>query len=558
MTLGDDDRHREEPTSGEARSIDRRKLLARSAAVGVGLAVAGPLTPASAARAITRLISAPRRGGTLIEGYDRDFSPITTITTAWLDPPHEALLEPLVRPDPRGIETPVLAERWTTNADRTLWRFKIRDGLKFHSGAPCTAASVVADFKAFAAPDAGLPFWWHRVSKVIAKPGNVVEVHCNQTYGPIQQVLLQQEESNIMNLATVKKAGKDYGVTVVDGTGPFQLKSFVPNSHVEVTRWDGYAGSISPWFSNKGKAYLDGIRWVAIVEAANRANEILSRNVNAVKRPLFQDLGALQDDKDLVVIETQEPSALIFGLVHTHTELGFDDLRVRQAISHAVDRNALVKIALLGHGSPTYGPIPPSSPVYEKGVEKFNQFDTKLAGQLLDQAGWVMGSDGVRAKGGNKLEFTVLNWTDDTRNVVAQALTQMLKNVGINMSVSNLDPAAFFPALGKAQAFLFQWLWSYPIAQQNTLADSRFRPIPNWAMANIPAVDHAFDAWFSSTTNPQLTRNAKKIQLVMAQQLPFLTLYAPNVIWAHTTKVHGWQPTTTNLYPYYNDVWVEA
>lgn len=499
------------------------------------------------------------RGGTLVEGYDRDFSPITTVTTEWLDPAHVALLEPLTRPNPQGVETAVLASTWTYNSDRTLWTFQLRDGLKFHSGASCTNESVVAAYNAFRAKTGGLPFWWNRVSNVEAASGNKVVVTCNESYGPFLDVLVQQMESNILNMATMNAAGSNYGVTVVDGTGPFKLSQFVPGSHVLVERWDGYAGLPSgAWLNNKGAAYLDAIRWVPIINAPDRADQILSGNVHIVKNPLFQDIPKLKANPNITVYELPGPNAMIFGLVQTKTNLGFDDLRVRQAISQAIDRSGLVKSILLGHGAPTYGPLPPNDPLYTSQVEQFNQYNVAQANSLLDSAGWVKGSDGIRAKNGNKLAFTIANEQDTTKDLIAQALVPMLAAVGVSASIKTYEQAAFIPALSTCEAFLFQWLWSPPIAQQNTLAASQFRPIPDWAMADIPAVDTAFSDWFSATSQSALTAAAQQIQLTMAQNLPFLTLYAPNEVWAVSNKVHGWAPNYTNLYPYYQDVWLEA
>ena len=87
----------------------------------------------------------------------------------------------------------------------------------------------------------------------------------------------------IANIETRKKLAEQYGQSGVDGTGPFLFEEWVPGSHVTVTRWDDYPGSIVPYFSNKGKAYLDGIRWEAILEAAQRAVRIENAEIDTLR-----------------------------------------------------------------------------------------------------------------------------------------------------------------------------------------------------------------------------------------------------------------------------------
>jgi peptide/nickel transport system substrate-binding protein len=558
------------------RRISRRTFMKRAAAMGVVATSAAAILAACQSATPTATGSAPAsvapgsaaptpggevtKGGTFIEGYDRDFSPITTNNAAWVDPTHEALLEPLVRPDPAGVITPMLAESWESNEDATEWRFKLRSGLTFHSGEPVTAAAVVASFDIARGATGQHPQWWTQVTGVSAEGDDVVVVTCDKPYFTFLDAVARQEFANVYNVDTATAAGADYGVTVVDGTGPFELQEFQPGSHVLASRWDEYPGPGDSWFENEGPAHLDAVRWVPLLEAANRANELLSGNVHAIKRPLPSDLEALTSNPDVVVVESEESAGVTFGLNFERTELGFDDLRVRQAISHAINRQAIVDTILLGHGVPAYGPFPSKYKWYEPQVEQFNQFDTARAQELLEEAGWVAGGDGVRAKDGQRLSFEIINMTDAVRNQAGDAIVAMLADVGVEARMSNLEAGAFFDGLGKpeTQAFFFQWLWMSPPNLLQVITDSRFRPAPNWEKANVPAVDAAIDKWQFATSEAEAEAAAREIQLVIAENLPTLTIFTPNVIWAHSAKVHGWTPTDSNLYPYYNDVWMES
>jgi ABC-type transport system substrate-binding protein len=136
----------------------------------------------------------------------------------------------------------------------------------------------------------------------------------------------------------------------------------------------------------------------------------------------------------------------------------------------------------------------------------------------------------------------------------------MLAKVGVEAKMSNLETGAFFTGLGKPelQAFFFQWLWMSPPNLVQVITDSSFIPAPNWEKAKVPEVDAAIAKWQCATSEADAQAAAREIQLVVAEKVPTLTIWTPNVVWVHNKKVHGWTPTDTNLYPYYNDVWLDS
>jgi peptide/nickel transport system substrate-binding protein len=486
------------------------------------------------------------------EGYDRAFSRMDTVVSSWADPSYNTLYESAMIAAPNGQIVPQLADWWKVSADGLTWTIKIRDGLHFHSGAPCTAAEVAANFNAFRDPKIGQnPPFWGPVTGVTTGPHNTVIVKMSHPYEAFVHTL-KTEFSYIENLAARKKAGSSYGASVVDGTGPFTLQSFVPADHVQVARWEGYPGSHVPFFQNKGKAYLDAVRWVSIREASNRANEIEAGNVDAIKNPLGQDVPRLKANADLTVLEFQELSNYCISVDFKHTQLGFDDVRVRQALSHAIDREAIITSILFGHGVATYGPISSSFIYYEPRVEHFNRYNVDLANALLDRAGWRMGPGGVRQKNGVKLAFEVINNNDTVTNQVLEAIAAYWQKIGVDATPVNLE---FEPFLAKLPtgiaAFAFKWLWSSPMDLILLNMSPSF-----YGHIEIPALQAAFSDWQHANSFAQLKAAASKAQLIAAQQVAYLPIYTPNTIWVHTSKVHGWRPTATTLYPFYNDVWL--
>ncbi|RDI73623.1 ABC-type dipeptide transport system periplasmic component [Gaiella occulta] len=545
--------------------LDRREFFKRASALGLSLGFAGTLLAGldrgSVAHAATRR-SAAVVGGTLREGYDRDVSRMDPVNTTWWDPGlYPATHETLVATSPKGQFQPMLAKSWAVSKNGLEWMFTLRKGLKFQSGAVVTAAAVAAAMKTFADPKSGVNAgFWKPVKSIKAVGADKVKVTLSHPYADFPFVL-NNGYSAIFNAPTRTKLGDKYGVTRTDGTGPFQLKELVPGSHAAVTRWDGYPGPGSPFVKNKGKAYLDGIRWEVLLEPAKRANELEAGNVDTLRNPAPQDVLRLKRNKNISVIELREPSLYLLGLNFKQTKLGFDDVRVRQAISYAIDRNAIVKTVFFGKATPAYTLVPSSYPYYVKAVEKYGAFDTAKANQLLDAAGWNRSGGGVRSKNGQKLSFKIIIENDKFEQLIAQAVQQMLKDVGVDMQFTVLGSDYFskFAAPGGPTGYMIKNLWTNMMDASILFAGSA-NAVPaccNASNASIPALDKAFDDWQKAANVGQLRGAAARAQLITAQQLPFIPIVTPFVIWAHSKKVVGWVPNEANLYPYYNDVYLQ-
>jgi peptide/nickel transport system substrate-binding protein len=548
----------------ENNLISRRQFVMRATALGLSLpAISGILASSGFAatrrRAVGAIASAPRVGGTLREGYDLDFSRMDPINTSWYDPGFFALYEALITLDPKARFVPQLAQSWTVSRDGKTWTFKIRKGAKFHSGAPVTAASIAAVYNTIINPKSGSPqiAMWAPVIKSVAKGQSVLQIQLKHPYANLPNVLATGY-SRIVNMVTRTKLGAvDYGKKVIDGSGPFSFVEWVPGDHVSVKRWDGYPGSITPFFRNKGKAYLDGINWRYIQEAASRALAIENGELDALHGPAPQDISRLKGNSNMVVTQLGEESVWFMGL--NFDRLEFKDVRIRQAVSHAIDRNAIVQKLVFGYGTPAFGPLPTSDPTYYKAVQQFNNYDVEKSKSLLTAAGWTAGSDGILAKGGQKFSFELAVTNESFSTQLASVLQAALKQIGMDVKVNAYDRATHFSKLGTGvDSFTFKYLWPNPYDVYIVLTSSSAIPVPNWEHARLPDLDAAHAKFQSARTPAQLLAASRNGQMVGAEQLPFVPIFTPANVWVNTKKVHGYLPLPWNLYPYYNDVWLES
>lgn len=532
----------------QARRIGRREFLKLLGAAGVTATAAGHLL-ASSHEARAQGVTA---GGTFIEGYDRDFNPLDPIKSPWADPGMNAVYEPLVSRDMEGQIVTFLAESFESS--ETEWTFTIPQGRRFHSGAELTADSVVAAIKLMMTAGEGQNASFYRaVSSVDAEGSDVVVSLASPKQGLGE--VLATEYAYIPNVARRAEVGVGtFGAQEADGTGPFRLAAYVTGSRVRAEKWAEYPGSGAPYFENRGPAHLDAVEWVPILEPSQRAAEIETGSVHAVKNPSPADVDRLKANGDLVVIEFPETSNFFLLPNARRSELGFDDVRVRRALNHAIDRQGIVRAILNGRAEATYGPVSSGWKYYEPGVEAFNQYDPALAASLLDEAGWTVGSGGVREKDGNRIAFTAINISNAIENQVMAAISGMFAEVGVSMTVESLEGAAFRERRPEADMFGFKWLWSVP-ADVVPLFIGNFQPRDHPDVASVLA---DFGEWEGARSEEELSAAASKMQLAIAEQSVILPIYTPTTVWVHHKRVHGWRPNRHNLYPFYNDVWLDA
>lgn len=566
--------------------IDRRHFFRRAAALGLSFGAAGTLlaacgggdgggeteaatatggetaTGAATIASTTEGTPEPVVGGIFFEGYDRDVSRLDPVATTWWDASlFPAVHETLVTQDFEGAFIPMVAESWEQSEDGKTVTFTIRDGLTFQSGEPCDPTAIATALNIIRQNGINAGFWTPVID--VKADGNTVVIEMQHPYADLYYVL-NSGYSAIFGNTVREKLGDEYGVTACDGTGPFTLKELVPGSHCEVTRWDDYPGPGSDTFSNQGTAYLDGVRWVVLLEPATRAQELESGNIQALHGPAPQDVDRLKQNSDFAVIEFQEWSLYQLGLNFDRTDLGFDDVRVRQAFMHAIDRQAIVDSIFFGKATPTYTIVPSAFPFYDTGVEQYGTFDPDRAASLLDEAGWTTGGDGIRERNGTTLSFeAVTEAYDKTEGLVAQAVQEMLKKVGIDMQLKPTNDYYTEKGVlgeGGPTAYVVKNVWPYVFDASLLWSGSEYA-LPaccNVSFTDIPELDQAYAEWQSAANEEELAAAAKKALLVAAEQVPFVPIVTPLNVWVHTKAVHGWVPNQPNLYPFYNDVWIES
>ncbi|MET0390017.1 MAG: ABC transporter substrate-binding protein [Polyangiales bacterium] len=419
-------------------------LTRRRALIAPGLVLGGYglVRSVAAKRNSERPIA--QRGGTLIV-----VSPEPTILVSAFDPTMtncmigSKVMEGLVTYDVDLNPRPALAERWDVSADGRTVRFQLRPGVKWHDGRDFTSADV-----AFSLQEVWRklhPFGravYHTVEAVETPDPLTVVVHMS---GPAQYLFGYLNCYGSQILPAHLYQGSDVrshpnNVAPI-GTGPFMFREWQRGSHVRLARNPHYWRSELP--------VLDEVIFRFIPDAASRTAAVQSGEVDLALGSAIPQISLRRFTKNnRFTINTDDGRFLSsIAMIVCNVRTGpLADRRVRQAIMHAIDREALVRLAFRGYGVPATGPVPSSVKRYYTRDVPAYPFDLQRTAALLDDAGFKPQANGTR------LTLQLVFSQPETRRQ-ADFIRQSLSKAGIQLTLKQGDTPTFLRQLFTDQAF---------------------------------------------------------------------------------------------------------
>ena len=291
------------------------------------------------------------------------------------------IFEPLVRIDTRTQQPrPALALSWRPAANGLAWTFELRRNVFFHDGTPFDADAVVFSFER--QRDAGHLYhrsdfsYWHNSFEIITKTEKLdshrVRIHTRKPFGPLLENLSMYPVS-IASPRSVRNAPKDGPVLPV-GTGPYRFLTWRPGREVLLARNDAYWG---------GPAEAARLLFRVVEEEPQRILGLQSGTVDLVHgvSPDARTIIALHPDLMMI----RAPGANVTYLAMNTLRPPFNDLRVRRAFNHAINKALVVKLGYQGLAVAADGPLPPTVFGYTDGIRRY-RFDPMLARRLLAEA----------------------------------------------------------------------------------------------------------------------------------------------------------------------------
>ena len=489
----------------------------------------------------------------LREGFDYPLSRLDPFADH-IDPPSVAVYETLVVKGPDGEPYPGLATDWSVSDDQLEWRFELRPGARFHSGDRCDARAVVEALEALRFGfHGGQQLWyWDPVDTVTAVSSEAFTIRLHFPYSRLPS-LLWGTHTAIHNerrrAADPEGSGHDWA----DGTGPFAFRSW-SDQEVIVDRWADYPGSSAAFLADVGPRGVETIRWVSILDPSGRVASLREGHVHAIHGPRYADIDLLEKDESIQIARFSQASNAYLALNWQRAELGFDEIHIRQALSMAIDRAAIVNEVLLGHGSPTVGPLSTDGEFYDPAVEDHLIYDPVRANHMLDEAGWTLGINGMRSKGGKPFAFECVIQDDAIHHGIGEGIKKHLARIGVELTIRPvLTFKEFYRACREGpDSFINKWLWQDPVDAALGFTSTRGLPDPNWQHASVPKLDEAYHKWLRASNPAELQAAASAIQHLVALNLPYIPILVPEDVWAHRTEVSDWSPSQSILYPFYH------
>ncbi|NYD67296.1 ABC transporter substrate-binding protein [Agromyces atrinae] len=345
------------------------------------------------------------------------------------------LVDSLLYQNPEtGELDPWLAESYTVNDEATVFTFVLRDDVTFSDGTPLTADDVKGTFDdiiaAGALSQAVSAFVGY--SETVAVDEHTVEVRFSSPNAAFPNSTTSVG-LGIVGAATraVPFDQRADGAALV-GTGPFTLESYTKDVETVLAKRDDYAWAPAA-LGNDGAAHLDSVTFQIVPEPGVRTGSLTSGQVDVIGGVQPLDVDTIEASS-LDVISRANPG-ILFGLNFNQARPVVADIRVREAISAAVNAEEVRDTALNDLFAVGTSALASTTPGASDESEYF-EFDPERAAELLDEAGWTEGSDGIREKDGERLSLTIAWITNFGPNQTSlELIQQQLKAVGIEIEL---------------------------------------------------------------------------------------------------------------------------
>ncbi|MFN7979282.1 MAG: peptide ABC transporter substrate-binding protein [Vicinamibacterales bacterium] len=493
----------------------------------------------------------------LVVGYDREPDTLNRFSTHILEDIETCVVEGLVTTNEKMEVVPLLAASIPTleNGGVVLRKdggmdvtWKLRPEVTWHDGTPHTSADVKFTVEAINSPayNPESTDGFDRITSVDTPDPLTAVLHYKEIYAPYQlQFVRGTLPKHVLDGRDIDTAN-DYNRAPL-GTGPYKVAEWKSGEYIRLEAVPTY------WRGTPAK--IPTLLFKFVANTNTRINQLKSGEVDMVVMFPW--------DKHREVAAIPGVSVhRIDGNGYEHVTLNqrafpaFADLRVRQALNHAVDRDLIVKAILEGLAPVTAGPVQPVSWAHNPNIRRY-AFDPARARALLDEAGWKdSNGDGVRDKDGQKLSFTMITQAGfAVRENVAQVLQRQFKDVGVEAAVQLHDGTSISKLWfeGKFHAML-HW-WQLPADPELTLFFAKDRMPPAGRNINYVSDDqltslvYAADRTVDQAARAKILGDAQARIADLAIEIP---LYGVTKLDAVPARLKGFTGNPTNTGPFWN------
>lgn len=488
----------------------------------------------------------PAYGDTIINGSIGDASsllPIIASDAASFDIA-DMVYDGLVKYDKDYNIVGALAESWEISEDNLTITFHLRDDVTWHDGAPFTSEDVMFTYELLVDENTPTAYAgdYLLVKEASAPDPYTFIVTYDEPFAPaliswgfwvLPKHLLEGVEITESEL-----------IRNPVGTGSYKFAEWKTGDKIVLESNHDYF---------EGRPYIDRFVYRIIPDTATMFLELKAGGVDWMGLDPIQYKRQTNDDK--FKRNFNKYKYLANGYAYLGFNLKdprFSDKRVRKAISYAIDKEEIIKVALLGLGEPATGPYKPGTWQYNPDVERYD-YDPEKSKGLLETAGWVdSDGDGILDKDGVPFVFTIVtNQGNDLRSKTAEIIQQRLKDIGIVVKIRIIEWAAFLSEYVKPKKFeaiILGW---------NILQDPDLYDVWHSSKIGPDELNHVYfendevDSLLEEGRKVFDTEERKKyyfrIQEILADEAPYVFLYVPYALPVVSSRFHGIEPAPAGI-----------
>jgi peptide/nickel transport system substrate-binding protein len=373
--------------------------------------------------------------------------------------------EPLLQRDMAGAIIPALATDWAPHSDDpTIWVFNLREGVTFHDGAEFNADDVVFSLNRAMSETSAMKELLASVAEVMKVDDYTVHV---RTEGPnplfpnnlTNLFMMDQgwaEANNVVAVQDIANGEDSFAARNANGTGAFSLTSREPEVRTVLTANPDY------WGIGQFPLEVSEIIYTPIQNQATRVAALLSGEVDIIQDVPVQDLERVGSTDGLKVVTAPQNRTIFLGMQQGADDLETDnieganpfaDVRVRQAINMAVNREAIQQVVMRGQSAPTGVIMPPFVNGWTEELDAYPENDMDAARALMAEAGY---------EDGFEIIFNCPNDRYINDEAICQAVVGMLAQIGITANLEAQTRANHFPLIQNQETEFYLLGWGVP------------------------------------------------------------------------------------------------